>query len=172
MILNWVNTISTISRNLLIAGAVSVAAIIFATLWLYQTNAQSVSYTSSAAASQRSMSGTVYLSGKEGAKVEAASATVKAPVQEVHIANSGFTLVRGARVVAVEGTQIRVQVAWSATAFTWEVATDIGTKFYASSGEKETLAGIQVGDIVTVSGHLAQQSGEPVINADFVRESK
>ena len=160
--------IPTISKNLLIAGMISVAAIIFAALWLYQVHAQSVSFT--AVPAQKNSPGTVYLSG-EAPKTASAAVASHRPMQEIHIANSGFTLLEGARVIAVEGSQIRVRIVWGANDFTWSITTNSGTKFYAANGEKETLADVLAGDIISASGQLVGDGGEPVIQANFVRES-
>ena len=172
MITNGIHRISTISKNILIAGAVFVAAIILAALWLFQVHAQSISYASGAVSAQNTSTGTVYLSAKEETKAKTAPAAAKGPVQEMNIASNGFTLVRGARVVSIEGTRIQVRVAWGATDFTWGIDIDSGTKLFAPNGEKESVADIRVGDVITASGQLAQVSGDPVINADFVRESR
>lgn len=101
----------------------------------------------------------------------APSTTTTAPAQsELHIADNGLVLLRGVRVVSISGSTIHAQSAWGHSDFTWELITGPATKFFTSKGEKETLSDIAVGDIVTVTGMLDQQGGDPIVDTEFVRE--
>ena len=94
------------------------------------------------------------------------------PVREVHIANNGLTLLRGARVLSVSGSTVVVGMTWGASEFTWAVQTNYGTKFFNEQGEKDSLANIHVGDIVTVTGKISQGGVKPFVSADIVRKSE
>ncbi len=167
-VINYMNGVIGLSKNIFIVAAVSVGALLLsAGFFLFRVQAQSLNY--SASSTQSNTAGTVYLS--PDAKKDAPVVSKNSPIQGVNIANSGFTMLSGARVIAVAGTQIRVHVEWGAVDFTWEVATDAGTKFFTSKGEKATLADIRTGDVITVSGDLVETNGEPTISATFVRES-
>lgn len=111
---------------------------------------------------------TVYL----GPNATATSTPQKDPVREVHIANTGLTLLRGARVLSISGSTIHVGMTWGASEFTWAVQTNYGTKFFSMQGEKDSLVNIHVGDIVTVTGEISQGGVKPFINADIVRKSE
>ncbi len=103
----------------------------------------------------------------------AATSTPKAdPVREVHIANNGLTLLRGARVLSVSGNTIVASMTWGASEFTWMVQTSYATKFLNAEGEKSSAAEIHAGDIVTVTGKIAQGGVKPFVSADIVRKSE
>lgn len=90
---------------------------------------------------------------------------------EVHIANNGLTLLRGARVLSISGTTIRVGMAWQSSTFTWTLETNYNTRFVAQSGEKATLADITTGDVVMVTGTLRAGGSEPAIDTDYLRQT-
>ena len=98
------------------------------------------------------------------------SVTTTVPMHEVHIANDGLMLVRGAMVTSITNGTITVSIAWSGSTFNWTVETDSNTKFITSTGEKGTLNAIQVGNYVDVTGMLTQGGATPTIAAEFVRE--
>ena len=91
-------------------------------------------------------------------------------MREIHIANNGLVLLRGARVLSVSGTTIRIGIEWDSSDFTWQVNTGYNTKFFSSNGEKETFTDIAAGDSITVTGHLSGAGGNPAVDAQFVRE--
>jgi len=80
-------------------------------------------------------------------------------------------------VVSVSGSTITVSTAWGSSNFTWRVLTnatrfetrDFGTRFLNRDGKKSSLANIQEGDKVTITGALDPAAQEPVIKADSVR---
>ena len=96
---------------------------------------------------------------------------------EIHIANNGLILLRSARVVSISGSTLTVSTAWGSSDFTWTVQTnatrfetrDFGTRFLNRDGKKSSLANIQEGDKVTITGALDPAAQEPVIKADSVR---
>ena len=92
------------------------------------------------------------------------------PMREIHIANNGLMLLRGATVVSNSFGVIRVSMKWGFADFTWQIHTAPGTKFFTSKGEKETVEDIAAGDTVTVTGMLTGNGEEPTIVAEFVSE--
>ena len=95
---------------------------------------------------------------------------VKIPMLEVHIANNGLMLLRGATVISNSFGVIQVSMKWGFADFVWRVQTTSGTKFFTSKGEKETEDDIAIGDIVTVTGILISSGEEPTIVAQFMSE--
>ncbi len=110
---------------------------------------------------------TVYLSGAAASS----SASTAEPVREVHIANNGLTLLRGARVLSVSGNTFVLGMTWGPSEFTWVVQTTYSTKFFNQDGEKESVANVHTGDIVTITGKISQGGVKPYISADIVRKS-
>lgn len=98
------------------------------------------------------------------------STAMDTPVQEVHIANNGLMLLRGARVVSKYGSTVRVAMKWGTAEFTWSIWTDSSTNVFAADGQKETLKEVQTGDIVTITGQLLAGGTEPKVLAQFIRE--
>jgi len=96
---------------------------------------------------------------------------------EIHISNNGLILLRSARVVSISGSTLTVSTAWGSSDFIWTVQTnatrfetrDFGTRFLSRDGKKSSLANIQEGDKVTITGALDPAAQEPVIKADSVR---
>lgn len=109
-------------------------------------------------------------------RVEASASPYARPL-EMHIANNGLTLLRSARVVAVDGTTITAHTTWGSVAFVWTVRTNAtqyetrewGTRFLTVDGNKNSLANIQPGDLVTITGTLDSTADVPTIDADSVR---
>jgi len=157
--------IITISRRILISAVILVASLIFYQFFLYQVHAQLLQGRSAS-----SSGGMVYLSvAAEMAAV--ASSTKKAPpMHEVTIANNGAVLLRGARVIVVNGSTMRVGITWDSGDFVWTIETLYDTKFFSSTGQKETPQDVAVGDIVTITGNLKSGGAEPTVEATFVRE--
>lgn len=114
--------------------------------------------------------GRVYLSEKEAERVSSMPEVGPTPMREVHIANNGLVLLRGAEVISTSGSTMRVGLAWEGNNFNWKIKTNGQTKFFTATGEKGTAGDIQTGDIVSVSGMLASSGGESVIIAEFLRE--
>ena len=156
-------------RRIFIAATVSLASLVLAGLFLYVVYAQPLPHERSSGAVRSVSSGTVYLS-PSGQAAAAATVIKKEPEREVHIANTGLMLLRGATVISSSPGAIRVSMAWGAADFSWTIETDSGTKFLTSNGQKATLEDIAVGDVITVTGQLTKSGAEPTINADYVRE--
>lgn len=160
------------SRRIFIGAAISIVSLLFAGLLLYQVNAQSLPRGDDAGAAGGASSGTVYLStsGQADAEAETTSAQ-KAPMREVHIANNGLVLLRGATVISNSRGTIRVGMAWGPADFTWTIETEnLNTEFLTSKGVKATIGDIKAGDTITVTGMLKSSGTEPVVTADYIRE--
>jgi len=100
-----------------------------------------------------------------------------ARTKEIHIANDGLVLLRGARVMSVSGTALTLGMSWGSSTFTWVVNTaassygahDYGTRIIDQSGNKIDLQTIPVGGFVTVTGMFDSNASVPTLNADTVR---
>lgn len=100
---------------------------------------------------------------------------------EVHIANDGTILLRGAKVVSISGTTLTVKSIWDKSEFTWKVTTNasqygkrhFGTDFFDSKGKPLALLDIAVGDTLLVSGTLdTTESHDFSIKASTIRLSR
>lgn len=159
-----------------ISAAFSVVTLALAGLFLFEVRAQSLPRQHSVDATGSVSSGTVYLSasGQEAAEAAAVEviSTKKTPMREVHIANTGFMLLRGATVISNSGNTVRVSMAWGPSNFTWTLETNNNTRILNSKGEKGILKDIEVGDFVTVTGILTKSGVEPTIDTEFLREQE
>ena len=90
------------------------------------------------------------------------------PTLEMHIANNGLALLRGARVDSIEGDTLRIAERWGSQNFTWTVQNSGTTKLFAANGEKLQRE-LLVGEYLTVSGTLDVDAQEPMIIAQFIR---
>lgn len=154
------------SQRLYVIAAISAVSALLAGVLLYQV-ATPLAHAIGLETTKSPSSETVYLSG---AAATAASTPGETPILEVHIANNGLTLLRGARVLSISGSNIRVGMTWGSSNFSWMVQADHATKFLNAKGEKETAANIHIGDIVTVTGTIVRSGAEPTVNADVVRK--
>ncbi len=156
------------SRGTLFVAVASVAVLFLAGLFVYQVQAWTLPQKGVAGGVS---SGTVYLSATGQAEAAAAMiATREAPMREVHIANNGLVLLRGATVIEKSRSTIRVSMDWDSMNFTWTITTDSGTKFLTSKGQKAASENIEVGDVVMITGQLVKSGAEPTIDAQFVRK--
>jgi len=110
---------------------------------------------------------TVYLSENAASS---AAATVSTASLELHIANNGLTLVRGARITSLSGGSIGLLISWSGAELRWSAHTAYGTEILDNTGNKATFGSLHVGDIVTVTGQLDQGGGTPSITAQYIRD--
>lgn len=157
-----------VSGKTLIITLVVIAIFSSIGVYLYQAQAQFPVHGLSVAVKGNVSSSIIYAA--ETGTEQGISPLESAPMLEVHIANNGLTLLRGARVHSISDNTIYVITEWSSTEFTWEVQTKLFTKFLGTKGEKKTLADIHVGDIVTITGKLIRGGADPIIDAGFVRE--
>ncbi|MCR4281385.1 MAG: hypothetical protein NUV88_03585 [Candidatus Kaiserbacteria bacterium] len=153
------------SSKILVAIGVSSAVFLFSGLFLYQARAQTF-------VNSRGNAGSPLAVNKVSAVSSgpAVGAGQKAPMLEVHIANNGLVLLRGARVISVSGSTIHVEMSWSSSNMAWAVATTYNTKFLTSKGEKAEIGDIAEGDIIRVTGKLVASGIEPIVDTDIVRE--
>ena len=149
-----------------ILAGISLAALAVAGIFLYQAFASPLSYSGRQGWSS-SDPGKTYLSAAEAA---AATSEEEPPMLEVHIANNGLVLLRGAHVISRSGSLIRVKMAWGSSDFVWAIQTGPGTKFFTAEGEKGALMDISIGDSITATGKIVRSGNEPMIDAEFVRE--
>ena len=97
---------------------------------------------------------------------------VPSPMREVHIANTGSVLMRGATVRSVSDTALFVSVIWGASEYAWRLETDGHTRFLDQKGEKVNIHHFQVGDIVTATGVLVAGGAEGAIETEYVQMRK
>jgi len=144
-------------KGRMVTGAVLLSlAIIITGIFFYEVYAQVIPYQKE-------------VSAVGGLPVASATSTASTPMREVHIANDGLILVRGARVVANSGNTVTISIIWGGVDFRWIVDIVDNTSFLTSSGEKATRVDIQPGDILTVVGMLTQGGSQPTIQASSVR---
>lgn len=153
------------SQKSLVVTAIAAASIMLGGLLFFKTPAPLVNALSSSS-SQTNAANTVYLSSNAATTTK----SVDTPIQEVHIANTGLILLRGARVLSVSGSTIEVGMTWDSSEFTWSVQTNFSTKFMNAKGEKESVTTIHIGDVVTVTGNVVRGGMRPIINANIVRK--
>jgi hypothetical protein len=152
-----------VQSRIVIAAIVSLTALVATTFFVYAAYAGSLP----AAHGPVSVSGIVYLSAP--ATVPSAAAVVRPLTREMHIANNGLMLLRGAEVLSLSGSSIKVDVSWSSGTLTWTLMTNNNTVFLTSTGQKATMEDIKVGDYLTVTGTMYNTGSEPTIAAKYVR---
>lgn len=155
---------SVYRHRIFAAAAVSVMALLFVGIFLYQAHADSLN--------RAYLSDNVFLSAKASRAAPAAVPETRAvpAIGEVHIANNGLVLLRGARVISIADGTIHVGVTLGSSRFLWAVKIDNYSKFLTPDGQAESLSDIKTGGILTVTGRLSAGGPEPTIGADFVRE--
>ncbi|HWP61263.1 MAG TPA: hypothetical protein VN495_01535 [Candidatus Paceibacterota bacterium] len=157
------------NNRALVVAAGSIGVLFFAILFVYTGGAKSLPALFSGGATVGARSGTVYLS-PEATAAAAAAAPQSTPPSEMHIANNGLVLLRGARVSSISGSALEVVVTFGGAPFTWEVETNAATAFETQSGEKGAQADIHVGDFVTITGMLAGVGTLSHVSATFIHE--
>jgi hypothetical protein len=108
--------------------------------------------------------GKAYAHENDGAKSNSAGSGV-----EVTIGANGATLVRGAKVTSVSGSQVNANTNYGSSILNWIVKTDGNTNFTANKGTSG-LAEIAVGDIISFSGSLDQAASGLAVNAKVVKD--
>jgi len=157
-------TFSNFSPKIAVAAGVAGVSLMLAGIFVYEVYAQPLPEAHAASVP----AGTVYLSPSAQAAVTAPAAD--APMLEMHVANNGLTLLRGARVLSVSGSSMQVGMSWGASTFIWNVSTAYNTEFFGTAGAKETLSDVQAGDVVTVTGTLNAGGVAPGIAATIIHE--
>lgn len=154
------------SNRIIAFAAVSAVSVLLSGLFLYQVHAQPLTAQSGGGVP----AGTADLSAQAAGTGSSPVATGSAPMVEMHIANNGLVLLRGARVVSISGGTVHVEMAFGGADFTWALSTNSNTQFFSSQGGKEAFTDVREGDIVTATGMLAGGGTEPVVDTQFVRE--
>ncbi len=98
------------------------------------------------------------------------SATTSRPLSEMHIADNGLALLRGAAVDSIADGVIHCTLSFDGVAFGWTIDTDANTQFITDTGEKGALADIRNGSSISVTGALKGGGDQPTIEAQYVRE--
>lgn len=153
------------SQRTYLIAAISIVSVALLGILLYQTRTPLARALGNNAAVSASPN-TVYLSGNPAAT----STAEERPAQEVHIANNGLVLLRGARVLSLSGSTIEIGMTWGSSEFKWSVVTDFSTKFLDTQGEKMSVTNIHIGDSITVTGNITQSGIRPIIDATIVRK--
>jgi len=84
---------------------------------------------------------------------------------QVSIAGNGQAIVRGARITAIEGQELRVTTAWGSASLIWKVETSGSTSFAPDIGSGEWLSTIKVGDSIDFAGALNSSHGIFIVRA-------
>jgi hypothetical protein len=98
----------------------------------------------------------------------ASAAAANAPL-EMHIANNGLVYLKSAVVKSISGSTLTVGIAWGSADFVWTVHSSYMTKLWDKDGQKITLADVQVGDQVRITGALDRNAAEPTVQAQIIR---
>ena len=91
------------------------------------------------------------------------------PGLEIHITGNGHVLVRGAKVTAVNGSDIIATTAVGGTSLSWTVKTDSSTSFVHRFGGKSGLSEISVGDYLSFTGTV-DPSATLTVKAKVVKD--
>jgi hypothetical protein len=145
----------TVRGRLVVGAGIIALSLLIVSIGFYEIYAGTVSFQS-----------TVHAAG--GLPIVATS-TSPAALREVHIANDGLVLLRGATITAIAGNALHVSLVWNETRFDWLVTIRTGTKLFTTTGEPGALATLQVGQVIDVTGVLTQGDSVPHIEAQYVR---
>lgn len=144
-----------------ISIAVIIAATVCAAAYLYETDANAAPLMFEAATGANIA---------HAASAASASSSAPALEREVHIAQSGLVLVRGALVTAVSKDTVYVSIGWGSAELQWVVDTDDSTSIFAANGEKGTLDSIYPGQYLSsITGQIVPDASQLTIRASFVR---
>jgi hypothetical protein len=98
-------------------AAISLAALMISSIFLYEFHAlPAAAFTLGNVVN--SSPGTADLSAQGGAYAAASASTTVVTLPEMHIANNGLVLLRGAQVTSVSGDTIQVEMIWNSVQFT------------------------------------------------------
>ena len=101
------------------------------------------------------------------------SVFAQAQLREINIANDGLVYIKSTTIESVSAGIIVADVSWGTMTLEWNVNINTGkggTNFIQPDGNPGSLADIQPGEVVTISGMLDTTAPEPTINAQYVRE--
>jgi hypothetical protein len=90
--------------------------------------------------------------------------------QDLHIANNGFTHMRGVLVTFVSEHLVEVSLLWGHSNFIWTISVDNNTRILSPAGEAISVDLVYPGDRVEISGMLIENTGTPVVHATYVRK--
>ena len=88
---------------------------------------------------------------------------------EVHIADDGKVVVRGAKVTAISGNTISASTVWGLTTLSWTITSDAFTHFLRHSGGQSALSEISVGDFVSFQGQMITTGANLSVTATVIK---
>lgn len=95
---------------------------------------------------------------------------VNGSAREVHIAEDGTVLVRGATISSISGNTIVASVTWGNSGLSWTVRTDGSTEFVRSSGGTNRVGDLATGHVISFAGILDASSTPFTVNAKVVKD--
>lgn len=98
------------------------------------------------------------------------SGKISGNTKEVHIADDGTVLVRGATVSSISGGTIVANLNWGSTGMSWTLKSSSSTEFIRSNGGTTTLADLAVGHLISFAGTLDTSSSAFTVNAQVVKD--
>jgi len=102
--------------------------------------------------------------------VQASSPQAVGSTLEVHIANNGSVIVRGAKVTSVSGSSIMATTQFGSTAISWTANVSGTTSYLRRYGGASSLSEIQAGDYVSFSGMLDMTASQLTVNVTSVKD--
>jgi hypothetical protein len=98
-------------------------------------------------------------------------AHAKGTTLEVHISDAGNVLVRGAKVVSVNGSTVNASTTWNNVTLSWAVMTNSSTNLVQRAGKNTGIGTIAAGDIISFNGAIASgTAGLFSVNAKTVKD--
>lgn len=100
----------------------------------------------------------------------AQSARAEEPQAQLTIAPNGQVMLRGAKVISVEGALATVESSWGATSFRWIVEMTGSTRYVPEMTSVEARQLISAGDVVNLTGELDASRPNPTIIASVLKD--
>lgn len=88
------------------------------------------------------------------------------------IAPTGQIIVKGARVLAVNGSTIIAETGWGAAKISFAVQTSGSTRFVPEIGSAQALSAIRPGHTVSFSGSMVGSMARPTVIATVVKDTE
>ena len=89
---------------------------------------------------------------------------------EVHFFDNGKVLVRGAKVTAVSGDNVKAFTSWGSVNLDWNVNVMSNTQTIRKYGGIGSISEISVGDFISFQGTLVTTSSSPIrVNANVIK---